>query len=121
MTNLLTRIHTLSTAAVFWLGLIGMILTVTLRELEQYPDDPAIAAVVGVLGPVLTGLGTIILIVRRVTEVIEPERGLLPVDYPTPVKHQPDGGYAVTEVLWTVALLLACVALLIWIVPELAN
>jgi hypothetical protein len=79
MSNVLIRISTVLRAVVFWLGVIGAAIAATLAVLATHIDQPIVAQLVGYLAPAVTVIGVLVLIVRRVTEVIDSQRGLLPV------------------------------------------
>lgn len=76
MAAIFARIKTLSTAFVTYAVMGSTVLTIVSEQL------PSAA---GVITKIVAALGAAIAIVRRVTPVIAAERGLLPVDYPTPV------------------------------------
>lgn len=87
--QLLTRIKTVLTAVVFWLGVAGTVVAVVLAELGPQIDQPIVSTIVAYLAPAAAVIATLAAIIRRVTEVIPSERGLIPVEYPTPVKWPP--------------------------------
>lgn len=89
MNALLERARTLFTAVVTWLTLAGAVLSIVADELAAYAADGTVAVVIAIIGRILTAIAVAVAIVRRVTEVIPPDRGLLPVDYPTPLRQPP--------------------------------
>lgn len=98
LTDLAARARTLLGAVVTWLTLLGLVLGIVADELADYATDGTTATVVALIARALAAIGVAIAIVRRVTEVIPEDRGLLPVAYPTPAKN-PDGGFASIELL----------------------
>lgn len=78
----MTRIRTVLTAVVFWLGIAGAVIAIVLDELAGFIDQPVVAGIVGVLGPVLAIIGVLVAIIRRVTPVLPEQRGLLPAATP---------------------------------------
>lgn len=83
--KILTRIRTVLTAVVFWLGVVGAVIAAVLGVLGTYVDEPLVAVLVGWLAPAATVVTALALIIRRVTEVIPDDRGLLPLTDPVPV------------------------------------
>lgn len=75
----MSRIRTVLTAVVFWLGIAGAVIAIVLEELGGHIDQPVVAWIVGLLGPALTVVGVLVAIIRRVTPVLPDQRGLLPV------------------------------------------
>jgi hydrogenase/urease accessory protein HupE len=72
---LLARIKTLSTTFVTYAIMASTALTIVSEEL------PSAA---GTIAKVVAWIGAAVAIARRVTPVVTEDRGLLPVDYPTP-------------------------------------
>lgn len=79
-------------AVVTYLALLGVIVAIVVGELANYVDDPTVAWVVRILGAVATVITVASLIIRRVTEVLPEQRGILP---PPPPPN--DGGAAVNR------------------------
>lgn len=77
MASALLKIKTLLTSFVTYAVMGSAVLTVVSEQL------PSAA---GTIAKIIAVLGSAVSIVRRVTPVIEAERGLSPVDYPTPTK-----------------------------------
>lgn len=77
MAATLLKLKTLLTSFVTYAVVGSTALTIVS---EQLPSTA------GVIAKVVAALGAAVAIVRRVTPVIEAERGLTPVDYPTPAK-----------------------------------
>jgi cyanophycinase-like exopeptidase len=115
MSDLLLRAKTLLGALVTWLTVIGAVLTIAVDELTDYIDEPAVAAVIKVLGAAVVAIAVAINIVRRVTPVIPSDRGLLPLAYPEPARKDDvprDRGFTVIEF----AAALLCIAVIVWLV-----
>lgn len=93
MTNTLTRIRTVLTAVVFWLGIAGAVIAIMLAELGPHIGNPVVATIVAWLLPAATIVATLAAIIRRVTEVIPAQRSLLPESYPIPAKRASDPLY----------------------------
>lgn len=111
--ELLTRIRTVLTAAVFWLGIAGTVIAVIISALSDQINNDVIGKLVYWLGIAGTAITTLSLIIRRVTEVIPGQRGLLPVSEPIPAQR--DAGFVENNVVWTIVGILAIVALILWI------
>lgn len=117
-----TRIRTVLTAVAFWLGLAGSVIAIVLNELGPYIDHPTVSIIVTWLLPVASVVTVLALIIRRVQEVIPADRGLLPNPYASSLeaaRRHRDLGAAPNDVVWTIVGVLAILALLIWIVPQL--
>lgn len=76
---IVARLRVLLRAAPTYLTIAAVIVASLADALAGYVDQPATAALVRILGIVGSALGAAILIVRRVTPVVEADRGLLPV------------------------------------------
>lgn len=92
MPEFIIKARTLATAAVTWITLIGLVLTAIVQVLtttatEAAIDQAVVEAIVRWATIVAGVLVTIGNVVRRVTEVIPEQRGLTPVQAPTPVKR----------------------------------
>jgi hypothetical protein len=71
----LARLKVISTAAVTYLTMIAVVLTIVVDELADTIDMPAVVAVIA---KIISGIGVAVAIIRRVTPVIVSERGILP-------------------------------------------
>lgn len=88
------RIRTLAAAALTWIILGGAVATAVAQALTAAATNAAIDvawldSATRWLTVVAGALVTIAAAVRRVTEVIPEQRGLLPVDQPQPLKSAP--------------------------------
>lgn len=92
MDQFLARARVVLSAVVTYLALAGVVVAIVLGELANYVDEPTVAWVVRILGGVATVLTVASLIIRRVTEVLPEQRGILP---PPPPPN--DGGAAVNR------------------------
>lgn len=91
MPELMIKARTLATAALTWIIIAGAVLTAVAQALTTAATDAALEVAwvdtVTQWATVAAGaLATIAAVVRRVTEVIPEQRGLTPVDAPTPKK-----------------------------------
>lgn len=91
MPEFMIKARTLATAALTWIIIAGAVLTAVAQALTTAATDAAleVAWVDTVIqwATVAAGaLATIAAVVRRVTEVIPEQRGLTPVEAPTPKK-----------------------------------
>ena len=111
--NTLIRIRTMLTAAVFWIGIVGAVLAGILAELGDYIDNKVVSAIVAWLLPAATVVTVLGAIIRRVSEVIPADRGLLPIAYPTVDRRDGrDAGLSLIEtILVVVCVVLALVGL----------
>jgi hypothetical protein len=94
MNDTITRARTLATAALTWILIAGAVLTAVAQALTSAAVDNAIDLpwlneLVAWCTVAAGALATIAAVVRRVTEVIPEQRGLLPVDRPYPAKFPP--------------------------------
>lgn len=94
MSDTITRARTLATAALTWILIAGAVLTAVAQALTTAAVDNAIEQpwlndLVAWLTVAAGALATIAAVVRRVTEVIPEQRGLIPVDRPIPTKFPP--------------------------------
>jgi hypothetical protein len=94
MNDLMTRARTLATAALTWILIAGAVLTAVAQALTSAAVDNAIDLpwlndLVGWCTVAAGALATVAAVVRRVTEVIPEQRGLIPVDRPIPSKFPP--------------------------------
>jgi hypothetical protein len=92
MPEFMIKARTIATAAITWITIAGLVLTAVAQTLTTAAFDAAVDRDVVELVvrwvTIASGvLATIAQVVRRVTEVIPEQRGLTPVDAPTPVKH----------------------------------
>ncbi len=78
MTDFVKRIQVLATAFVTWAVYASAVVTAALVELEPYKDVPYVGVVAKWGGVAVSALAAAVAIVRRVTTVPVPERGLLP-------------------------------------------
>lgn len=91
MNEFVIKARTVATAALTWIIIAGAVLTAVAQALTTAATDAALeVAWVDTVTQWLTvavgALATIAAVIRRVTEVIPEQRGLIPVDAPTPVK-----------------------------------
>lgn len=94
MPELLIKARTLATAALTWIIVAGAVATAVAQALTTAATDAAIEVAwvdtVTQWATIAAGtLATIAAVVRRVTEVIPEQRGLLPVDKPIPAAWPP--------------------------------
>lgn len=85
MEQTLARLRVLLGAAPTYLAAIGAVLAIVIDELAGFADQPGVEWVVRIAGVVLTIVGVATAIVRRVTPVIDSQRGLLPPPDGAPV------------------------------------
>lgn len=91
MPEFMIKARTLATAALTWIIIAGAVLTAVAQALTTAATDAALEVAwvdtVTQWATVAAGtLATIAAVVRRVTEVIPEQRGLTPVEAPTPKK-----------------------------------
>lgn len=78
MTDFIKRVQVIATAFVTWAVFASAVVSAALVELEPYQDVPYVGVAIKWGGVAVSAIAAAVAVVRRVSTVPVPERGVLP-------------------------------------------